>query len=941
MYVEPLFRVVVFGHHHEIQNFLPRTKRSLELNRISTDHVLVLDGDSPADRSLQFLNGDNLPVWFVQAGAWLPSTACSSDFEFQLKIPMPSASGRLVCALGCTTIRADERSPIDSEWIQWHSLLQASCGDIESARDLENILPEIRSCFLAPQLLPVLCSSLCQGLGFANAIRKLALSSSTRTIHWQPIDVHFDPRLRVVQVITSLQRGGAERIAIDLHESLSQRTHGSLLVSLGTPSRQSFASPSQTIDLSRLGLNHVGRLKSCMRACQHFAADVIHAHLLRNVDLAILSESGVPLVTTIHNTRSGWPDRLTELKSDTVSLLIACSLAVEKEASEEAIGIPTRTVWNGIRWTELTPKVVGDDSHSNGASTHRIDGEFVLTAIANPRPQKRLERLPAIAASLQRLLERAGNKRRVRLLIAGEASRDNDTARESVEKLRSAIVESGIESQIELLGPVANVSELLSNTDVLVSSAAHEGLSLAHLEALACNVPVVATDVGGTREIACRCPVLKLVQANASSEAFADALLKAVDSPSQSSEGAIKRDFSTTAMVSGYSRFYQRVVSSRSREAGSGLLLIINNFSTGGAQTSARRLLTGFHANGIRVRAAVLEEVQEFPTAGRQALLANGIDVMTLQCAGKIDPLVAIQPLLVSIDRNPPKTIVLWNAISEYKLLVADSIWGIPIVEVSPGEMLYSSFDRYWKRPRPGLPYCNPRDYGRRLSSVVVKYEAERATATSYFGTEVHVIPNGVSLKPCNNFLQPKQHVLIGTVARISPQKKLEELIEAIRAVQGRLPPLRVQIVGGVERGSEEYAKHLHDLSKGLPIEWIGERTNPSEFIASWDMFVLISEPAGCPNAGLEAMSHGLPLVATDVGGASEQVDDDVNGRLVPRGDITRLADAIVQLANDASLRSRYGVASHLRASTRFCEKRMLDDYCRVLGLGAPGLSSD
>ena len=92
--------------------------------------------------------------------------------------------------------------------------------------------------------------------------------------------------------------------------------------------------------------------------------------------------------------------------------------------------------------------------------------------------------------------------------------------------------------------------------------------------------------------------------------------------------------------------------------------------------------------------------------------------------------------------------------ISEYKLLIADSGWAIPIVEVSPGEMLYSSFDRYWNRTRPGLVYRNGRDYGRRLSKVVVKYEAEKATAERYFGTEVHVVRNGVSIKPAVNLLQ-------------------------------------------------------------------------------------------------------------------------------------------------------------------------------------------
>ena len=57
----------------------------------------------------------------------------------------------------------------------------------------------------------------------------------------------------------------------------------------------------------------------------------------------------------------------------------------------------------------------------------------------------------------------------------------------------------------------------------------------------------------------------------------------------------------------------------------------------------------------------------------------------------------------------------------------------------------------------------------------------------------------------------------------------------------------------------------------------------------------MISEPAGCPNASLEALAAGVPVVATDVGGASEQIVDGVTGRLVARRDAAALAEAIVE----------------------------------------------
>jgi glycosyltransferase involved in cell wall biosynthesis len=92
----------------------------------------------------------------------------------------------------------------------------------------------------------------------------------------------------------------------------------------------------------------------------------------------------------------------------------------------------------------------------------------------------------------------------------------------------------------------------------------------------------------------------------------------------------------------------------------------------------------------------------------------------------------------------------------------------------------------------------------------------------------------------------------------------------------------------------------------------------------------MIAEPAGCPNASLEAMGAGLPVVSTDVGGAGEQVVDGVTGRLVPRGDDGALADALVELASDDALRRRLGEAGRARAEERFSLRRMVDDYRRV-----------
>jgi glycosyltransferase involved in cell wall biosynthesis len=600
--------------------------------------------------------------------------------------------------------------------------------------------------------------------------------------------------------------------------------------------------------------------------------------------------------------------------------------------------VPVRTVWNGIDFAPLA-RTPGREAAAR-ALRHKLGiglEAFVLLALANPRPQKRLHLLPGILAATEAELKRRGIPRRLHLLLAGETSRLSAVASRCVTEVEAEIDRLNLGEQVRWLGAVEQVAPVLAAADVLVSTSAHEGLSLAQLEALAAGLPVVATAVGGAPELAQGNPAVALLPPDAGPQRFAEVIAElTVRPPLPAGAGefpgkvAAARHFTRARMAERHTWLYPRTLAALRPERGNGLWLVTNNFSMGGAQSSARRLLLGLAAEGVRVRAAVLQEQLDYPTPGRRTLLEAGIPVLALPPAGSIDAARAVAALLAAMDADPPQAVLLWNALATYKVLLVDGLLKVPVYDVSPGEMYFTALEAYFARPRSGLPYLSAADYGARLAGVVVKYQAE-ASRAALLGAPVHVIPNGVPID-----LDPpgaqgeRDRLILGTAVRISPQKKLEELLQALRLAHPRLPPYVLRVAGGVECGAEAHAEELRQQARGLCVEWVGEFQEVRPFLRELDLFVLVSEPAGCPNASLEALAAGRPVILTDVGGAAEQVEDNVSGRLIPAGAPAALAEALVELAHDPAARAAWGAAGRARVAARFSLPQMVAAYRRL-----------
>lgn len=816
----------------------------------------------------------------------------------------------------------------------WNRLQAESGGDFSHLEKFEDQLPRVASVLLATPSANEFAKRIEVGADFDTALRNELKTTRHRYVRLPQLDVFDDPALRVAEVVTSLQRGGAERIALDLTRELPRHGVRTLFFALGSPTRAAYESPDEITDLTP-GPNRAEHLHSFANRAIALGCDAVHAHLLSASDMAIVAESKLPIVATIHNVKQGWPAGFSTPETPlAATLLVACSQAVERDLLAPKVTPPVRTCWNGIDAGSFAPS---PENMRRGVETRaRLNlapSDFVLLSLANPRPQKRLERLPSVLAALQSEFKNRGIHRGAKLIIAGEASKTSDDAKRCESALHSEIERLDLADSVRIIGAAEDVAPLLWASDALVSVSAWEGLSLAHLEALAAGRHVVATDAGGTREIAPENPALTIVPLDASPELIASKLADIAEQKSPQLPPRSRSSFTLHSMAERYASLFTRAIElTRGPRRGEGIWLIANNFTTGGAQSSARRLLLGLKAQSIPVRAAVLQEREDNPTPGLSALRSAGAPVFIPE-PRYADPLDAVTQILERIDADPPRAILFWNVIAEHKILLADALFDIPIFDVSPGEMFFDSLDAYFARPRPGLPYRCGADYGARLAGIVVKYKRESERAKTSLNLKPTVIPNGLPLSPLPQDERTETRFIIGTSARISPQKKLEELIAALRIAAPNLPPHVLKIAGRPESGGEPYAQSLKDLGTGLNIDWIGEFQDSKSFLVSLDLFAMISEPAGCPNASLEAMAAGLPVIATDHGGASEQVEEGITGHVVPRADVHALAAALIKLSRDPERCRAMGAAGRVRVEAFFSVERMVADYRKLAGI--------
>jgi len=170
-----------------------------------------------------------------------------------------------------------------------------------------------------------------------------------------------------------------------------------------------------------------------------------------------------------------------------------------------------------------------------------------------------------------------------------------------------------------------------------------------------------------------------------------------------------------------------------------------------------------------------------------------------------------------------------------------------------------------------------------------------------------YVIPSMMDRFPCKSHLKnPSFHLVY--VGRLTPLKGVDRLIRSFAHLLKQLPHAKFSLIGSGESffDLKDQVEDLHISDRVDFIGWV-EHEKLFTYLSSADLFCLPSETEGLPTSILEAMSMGIPVLATDVGGVSEIVEHGVSGILIPPRDEEALTQALCQLATDPVLCNRLG----------------------------------
>ncbi len=734
------------------------------------------------------------------------------------------------------------------------------------------------------------------------------------------------PPLHLNMLVPRLIRGGAERIAMEIVAALAAFPGCTATLYVRRHAQREYALPAQLAphvvfldDVPDAWMEDWWR-NLALRVLDS-PSPLLFTHMVTAADLADLGSWGVLTVPVIHNAAPSWLDPPAAYAHQHVPFVVAVSEAVAAELRGQACPKPVIVLRHELQ-RPFEARAMARQRHAI-RDRHGISPDTLLIGMVGQfKTQKAYTRAVRVLAEMRQVCQ-------ARLLILGGWDHGYGSGRVAYAAACRLAVELGVIADMIMPGDVENAEDYFAAFDVFLNTSIHEGLSVALLEAAAAGCPVVAAEAGGNREALPDGAVL--VHDGADIAAYVEGICRFLRQPPRRLPS---RPTAPNLLPLLWALLARHAVPAAVPRlpAAAGTLFIAGNLHTGGAQRSLVNLLEALPAT-LKAALCILGGVTAETLA--ETLLRRRVPLFDF--AATTDRAGQAALCLDTAQRLNVRTICFWNVPAEVKLIIASvlRLRDIVLIEVSPGPMLFDALAESsgWQKR---LAF-SAAAYLERVDIFVAKYAGGVPPAIG--ATRALVIPNGV--KPPPRFIRlPPPDALpppgldpalaIGTCCRLVPDKRIEFLIEMMAHLRADIPGAWLTIVGGPEDVDSDYVRSTMAALAETPwIRLVGHQEDVRRFLAGFRVFVMVSNRQGCPNASLEAMAMGLPIVANRDGGIAEQVADGINGFLVD--DPLEMAMRVAELLRMPIRRRQFGAASRRRATETFALGQMAAAYEALL----------
>jgi glycosyltransferase involved in cell wall biosynthesis len=741
----------------------------------------------------------------------------------------------------------------------------------------------------------------------------------------QPQTHSFPDILHLNVALPGMNLGGAERLVHDLVSGLQTTAVTSKLFLLHDAPLGYGTDGIVGCEVVRLeGQPSPARMQTIASKTLSSNTPAVFTHMLRVADLEILARSGARVVPVIHNSQPGWQDPPQAFDRLDAPFLVAVSQAVKDQLL--ALGCCTPIVV--VRHEVWRPRPSAQDAEAERLTIRRRHGVpddmLLIGMVGQFKAQKAYTRAVRV---LHKVQERAP----ARLMIVGDWDHAWGSGRAAYTATCRQALELGVMPDLIMPGAIQPVEPYYSAFDVFLSTSVYEGLSIAMLEAQARGCPVVTADAGGNAEALG--PTDRLIEDATDAEVCARAIWDAsgekrrVLRPPPPDASLVPRLWALLG------RYGAPAPAPRSATPPFTLVLT-ENLNIGGPQRSLANLLARWR-RPRSIAVAVLEPLLSPDFYYR--IEDAGIEVFGLETARTT--MERCEHVLRLVERLGATTLAFWNVPAPLKFALAKvlEVHPLRLIDVSPGPMLRDELMAAAADSR--RLSLSLSEYFARLDCFVSKYrDGLPPELYDALPSKARVIPNGVPLPDAGTtgpLSRGRARLAIGACCRIVPSKRLELLVDAMDILAERLPEATLTIVGAADPWHADHAAFIADKigRAGLGnIRFVGAHADVGPFLRDFSVFVMLSDDQGCPNASLEAMAAGLPVVANNSGGVGEQVIDGVNGFLLPADDPAEIAAALRTLLLDPELRASFGAAARRHVERTFSMERMVAGYEEAFG---------